>query len=64
MDDSKAVASAIKAAHKIKGPVIVIFPAGKFIVRDVIKIERIYLTLRGAGMGEKGTELFFRCLCA
>ncbi len=59
IDDSKSVSKAMEVAHKTKGPVVVSFPEGRFVLRDVIRIERSHLTLRGAGMGDGGTELYF-----
>lgn len=59
LDDSRAVLAALAAAHQAKGPVRVRFPAGRFVLSEVLMIERDHLVLEGAGQGEGGTELYF-----
>lgn len=59
VDDSRSVLAALAAAHKVKGPVRVRFPAGRFILSEVLMIERDHLVLEGAGQGAGGTELYF-----
>jgi hypothetical protein len=56
-DDSKAVLRAVATAHAQTGPVVVVFPAGRFILSDIIYIERSNFVLRGAGSG--ATQLHF-----
>jgi len=58
-DDTKAILSALKHAHSINGHVTVTFPKGQFIVKDILKITRGNITVRGKGMGEQGTQLYF-----
>lgn len=58
LDDSKALLKAIKAASSIKGDVVLQLPAGRLILSDILYIERSNFVLRGAGSGEKGTEIF------
>ncbi len=59
LDDTRAVLSALDAASKIEGPVIVQFPAGRIEISDIIPIERSQIVLRGAGAGEGGTQVHF-----
>ncbi len=59
LDDSAAILSALKAAHEIEGPVTLRFPSGRFIISDVLLIERSHMQIEGAGRGEGGTELYF-----
>jgi len=58
-DDSQALLRALAAAHEIQGDVVVKFPAGRFIVSEILPIKRSNIVLRGAGSGEQGTTLFF-----
>lgn len=59
IDDSKAILDAMKAASETDGPVIVRFAPGKFILSEIIKIERGDFVIQGAGKGKGGTELHF-----
>ena len=58
-DDTKAVLAAISHAHDIAGPVIVRFSAGRYIVSEILRIERSDFVLQGAGSGSGGTLLHF-----
>jgi hypothetical protein len=58
-DDSKAVLAALAAAHKVDGPVRLRFPAGRFILSDILWIRRSDIVVEGAGRGPGGTELMF-----
>ena len=58
-DDTKAVLAAISHAHDIAGPVIVRFSAGRYIVSEILRIERSDFVLQGAGAGAGGTLLHF-----
>lgn len=58
-DDTKAVLAAISHAHDVAGPVIVRFSAGRYIVSEVLRIERSDFVLQGAGSGSGGTVLHF-----
>ena len=58
-DDSRAVLAALAAAHAVDGPVSVRFPAGRFILSDIMWIRRSDIIIEGAGRGEGGTELSF-----
>ncbi len=58
-DDTKAVLAAISHAHDVAGPVIVRFSAGRYIVSEVLRIERSDFVLQGAGSGAGGTVLHF-----
>lgn len=46
-DDTEAIKKAMEAAGNVDGNVIVYFPAGKFILKDIIYIERSNIVLRG-----------------
>ena len=59
IDDSKAMLSALKAAHETAGPVIVKLPKGQIIISDILKITRSDIVLRGEGSGLDGTDLHF-----
>ncbi|MFT3997565.1 MAG: glycosyl hydrolase family 28-related protein [Asticcacaulis sp.] len=58
-DDSRAVRSALDAAHKVTGKVTLRFPAGRFVLTEVLRIERGDFVLEGAGCDEGGTVLYF-----
>lgn len=49
LDDTQAVLTAVDAANSHNGPVIVKFPAGRFILSDIIYIERNDFALQGEG---------------
>ena len=57
--DTEAIQEALRAAHQVDGSVILSFPPGRFIVREILFVERGNFVLHGAGSGEKGTELHF-----
>jgi len=59
LDDSKAVLAALEAAHAVRGPVRLRFPAGRFILSEVLPISRSDIAIEGAGQGDGGTELYF-----
>jgi hypothetical protein len=59
LDDSVAVLAALKAAHAVKGPVTLRFPAGRFILSEILFVERSDFVIDGAGRGSGGTELYF-----
>lgn len=58
LDDSKALQKALKAAHEVSGNVVLLLPAGKIILSDILYIERSDFVLRGAGSGAQGTEIY------
>ncbi|MGB5289974.1 MAG: glycosyl hydrolase family 28-related protein, partial [Lysobacterales bacterium] len=59
LDDSKSVNAALEAARKVDGPVVLSFPPGRFILSDILYIDRSHFILRGAGSGKGGTELYY-----
>lgn len=59
LDDSKALKNAMIAANKVTGSVVLQLPAGRLILSDILYIERSHFVLRGAGIGDGGTELFY-----
>ncbi|MEP5364811.1 MAG: glycosyl hydrolase family 28-related protein [Reichenbachiella sp.] len=58
LDDSRAILTAMAAAHEVEGPVVVQLPPGKLILSEIIYIRRSNLVLRGAGSGQGGTTIF------
>ena len=57
-DDTAALRAALAAADNMNGTVAVEFPAGRFLVSEIVFIERGDLIIRGAGSGgEDGTEI-------
>ena len=58
LDDTMALQEAINETSKLKGPVTLQLPAGKIIISGVLYIERDNFVLRGAGIGESGTEIY------
>lgn len=54
-DDTEAIQNAINAHANTPGTVMLNFPAGRFLLSDVILIERSNFILRGAGSGSNGT---------
>lgn len=58
LDDSVAILKAVEDAHAHNGPVIINFPAGKFILTEIININRSDIVIRGAGRSQGGTELY------
>jgi hypothetical protein len=59
IDDSKAILEAMKVANGTKGNVVLQFPAGRFIISEILYISRSNFTLRGAGSGAGGTTLYY-----
>lgn len=56
-NDTKAIKNAITAAEKISGGVVLSFPPGRFILRNVLIIDKENFILRGAGSQNGGTVL-------
>lgn len=59
IDDTKAVQRAIEVAKKHDGPATLRFDAGRYILTDILKIDRSRFIIQGAGGGEGGTTLYF-----
>ena len=59
IDDSKAIQKALKVARTTDGPVTVKFPDGRFILSEVLSIDRSDIVIQGAGRGKSGTTLYF-----
>lgn len=58
-DDSQAILAALEAANKVDGPVRLRFPAGRFILSEILWIRRSNIVIEGAGMGPGGTQIDF-----
>ena len=56
-DDTAAIQRALTQAAGIPNPVVLQFPAGRFIISDLIILQRDYLVLRGAGSQSGGTVI-------
>lgn len=56
-DDTVAILAALKAAQREPGQAVLAFPSGRFILRDILSIERSHFVLRGAGDDPGGTVL-------
>ena len=61
IDDTDAIKRALSAAHLDTAAVTIGFPPGRFIVTDILFLERSNIVIQGAGSGgsvENGTVLF------
>lgn len=58
LDDSKALLKALEETKNLEGNIVLQLPPGKLILSDILYIERSNFVLRGAGVGEGGTEIF------
>ncbi|WP_221407500.1 glycoside hydrolase family 55 protein [Reichenbachiella agariperforans] len=59
LDDSQAVQRAMDAANQTDESVTIQFPAGRFILSDILYITRSNLQLKGAGSAMGGTTLYY-----
>jgi hypothetical protein len=59
LDDSQAFKKALEAAHAHAGPVIIQLGAGRYIISEILPINRSDFLVQGLGMGEGGSELYF-----
>jgi hypothetical protein len=57
-DDSKALRAALAEAGKRSGPVRIQLHAGRYVLSEILWIERSDIVLAGNGMGAGGTELY------
>jgi hypothetical protein len=57
-DDTAALRAALAEAGRTKGPVVVRLPPGRFILSDILFIERGDIVLQGAGTGANGTTIY------
>ncbi|HEY3667450.1 MAG TPA: glycosyl hydrolase family 28-related protein [Polyangiaceae bacterium] len=58
LDDTDAIRRALAAAVSKPGPVVLHFAKGRYLVSDVLYLERPQLVLQGSGSGPSGTVLF------
>ncbi|MBC3766768.1 hypothetical protein [Neptunicella marina] len=59
LDDSKALIALLKQVNGLQGGIILQFAPGRYILSDIIYLERSQLVLRGSGSGAGGTEFYF-----
>ncbi|MBC2606719.1 glycosyl hydrolase family 28-related protein [Pelagicoccus albus] len=59
IDDTEAVQEALAKARELPEAVRVRFPAGRFVLNEILELNRSDLLLSGAGGGEGGTTLYF-----
>jgi hypothetical protein len=57
-DDTGALKKAIQAANKKTGPVVLKLDPGKYILTDILYIDRSQFVLRGSGSGADGTIIY------
>ncbi len=57
-DDSAALKSALAKAHELPTPVRVQMDKGRYILSEILWIEKSGIVLSGMGMGDGGTTLF------
>jgi hypothetical protein len=57
-DDTAALLKAFAAANGIDGPVTIKFSKGKFILKDILYINRSNIVLQGEGSGPDGTIIY------
>jgi hypothetical protein len=57
-DDTEALKNAFQAANKKNGPVVIKLDRGRYILKDILYIERSQFVLRGAGSGMDGTIIY------
>lgn len=58
LDDSQALLDAIAQTKSMPGKIVLQLPPGRVILSEVLYIERSNFILRGAGVGETGTEIY------
>lgn len=60
-DDTKAIMSAMEDAKKVDGQVILFFPKGRFILKNILYIERSDIVIRGSGAeGKNATTIYMQ----
>ncbi len=57
-DDSVALIAALTAAHEMAGPVRVQLQQGRYLLSEILWIEKSGIVLSGMGSGEGGTQLY------
>lgn len=58
IDDSAAIKAALEEANSRSGPVRVQFGEGRYILTEIVWLERSDIVLAGMGMGARGTQVF------
>ena len=57
-DDTGALKKAFQAANQKDGPVVLQLDRGKYILKDILYIDRSQFVLRGSGSGTDGTTIY------
>ncbi|TFH02691.1 MAG: hypothetical protein E4H13_01245 [Calditrichales bacterium] len=57
-DDTEALKEAFRVAHTVEGPVVLKFAKGRYILSDILYIDRSQFVLQGAGSGTDGTIIY------
>jgi hypothetical protein len=58
-DDTSALLALLKSLEDASTPAVLQFGPGRYILSDIVRIQRSHLVLRGAGSGLGGTQLYF-----
>lgn len=58
VDDTDALKKAFAAANASTGPAVLHFAPGRYIVSDILYVERSNVVLQGSGSGAGGTEIY------
>jgi len=57
-DDTEALKKAFKAANEVKGPVVLKLDKGRYILKDILYIDRSNFVVQGSGSGQDGTIIY------
>ena len=57
-DDTEALKKAFKAANEVQGPVVLKLDKGRYILKDILYIDRSNFVLQGSGSGTDGTVIY------
>jgi hypothetical protein len=57
-DDTGALKKAFQAANQHDGPVVLKLDRGRYILKDILYIDRSQFVLRGEGSGKDGTTIY------
>jgi len=57
-NDTDALLKALKKAHQVDGPVTLYLPKGRYILTDILYLERSNIIIKGDGSGPDGTIIY------